>query len=139
MQEKMNERVETWMDVPGLESLFQISNLGRLMRKERTWLCGNGAKRKSPAEICKLQLTSSNKHREQDLHYYCYKFWHEGKVRRISIARAVATAFIPNPENKPCIDHINRNPLDNRVENLRWVTVQENNENRGGKFENGRY
>lgn len=45
------------------------------------------------------------------------------------IHRLVAQAFIPNPKNKPQVDHINRNKIDNRVENLRWVTKSENARN----------
>ena len=43
-----------------------------------------------------------------------------------SIHRAVAELFIPNPENKPWVDHINTDRLDNRAEHLRWVTQKEN-------------
>ena len=46
-----------------------------------------------------------------------------------NIHRLIALHFIPNPENKPCIDHINRIRSDNRIENLRWVTHAENNQN----------
>jgi hypothetical protein len=50
-------------------------------------------------------------------------------IGRFYVHRAVAELYIPNPENKPCIDHINGDRLDNRLENLRWVTYKENNNN----------
>ena len=51
------------------------------------------------------------------------------KRKNTLVHKLVAQAFIPNPENKPYIDHINTNKTDNRVENLRWVTAKENSNN----------
>lgn len=53
-----------------------------------------------------------------------------GRNHRYSLHRLVATHYIPNPDNKPCVDHIDRNNTNNASTNLRWVTPTENNLNR---------
>lgn len=54
------------------------------------------------------------------------KLWKDGEVKTHLVSRLVATAFIPNPENKGYVNHKNGNPLDNSVENLEWTTRSEN-------------
>lgn len=58
--------------------------------------------------------------------------------KQVGAHRLIAEAFIPNPDNKEQVDHINRVRHDNRVENLRWVTRKENGENKvwGGSEKN---
>ena len=53
----------------------------------------------------------------------------DGSIKRYRVHRLVAEAFVPNPDNKPEIDHINTDRSDNRAENLRWATRKENANN----------
>lgn len=61
--------------------------------------------------------------------YQRVTLYKKGQGILFSIHRLVAQAFIPNPNNLPCVDHINTVRDDNRVENLRWVTYEENSNN----------
>ena len=70
------------------------------------------------------------KHYESGKGYLQVGLHKDGKRQQMKIHRLVGNAYIENPDNKPCIDHIDRNPQNNNIENLRWVTTSENNRNR---------
>ena len=59
--------------------------------------------------------------------YLYVDLYKENKSYKRPIHRLIAEAFIPNPENKPTVDHKNGNRLDNSIENLRWATYSEQN------------
>lgn len=94
---------EEWRELEEFPNV-KISNLGRIIKKGKLLKLV-----KNKNGYNKINITDSN---------------HKG--RNIGVHRLVAMAFIPNPEKKPEIDHINTIRDDNRVENLRWVTPLEN-------------
>ena len=61
----------------------------------------------------------------KDTGYYEVQLWKKCKRTHKPIHKLVAEAFIPNPENKPTVNHKNHIRTDNRVENLEWSTIPE--------------
>jgi hypothetical protein len=110
---------EIWKDIVGYEGLYQVSNLGRIKSFARTWICGDrNSKKNKPETISKL-----HHNKQKYLQVWLCK---NGEPKNFRVHRLVAQAFIPNPQNKKTINHINGVKDDNRVENLEWLTIQEN-------------
>jgi hypothetical protein len=58
--------------------------------------------------------------------YVRLNIWDKGKTRSVAVHRLIAETFLPNPEGKAIVNHIDGNPSNNRLENLEWATISEN-------------
>jgi len=106
IMEQLQLEGEIWKDIPNYEGLYQASNLGRI----------KSISRKNHKIKYQEKIWSD---------YMCIAIYKNSKRLYTGVHRLVALAFIPNPENKPTVNHINAIRDDNRVENLEWFTHQE--------------
>ena len=109
---------EIWKDIDGYERMYQVSNMGRVKSLDRIVVTKTNISRLMKGKMLIIVPDTNN--------YMKVLLSKEGKHRIYLVHRLVAQAFIPNPENKTEIDHINTDRTDNRAENLRWVTRREN-------------
>lgn len=109
---------EIWRDVVGYEDTHQVSNLGRVRVKERVINTSTG-KRKYKSKLLSIQTSVEG-----------YKFVIlivNNNRKTAYIHRLIAEAFIPNPDNLPCVNHKDEDKSNNSIENLEWCTVAYNN------------
>lgn len=112
---------EIWKDIKEYEGLYQVSSYGRIRRIEKEITVVTPHKgtftKTYKGRILKPSIRGM---------YYGVDLSKASKIKRKHIHRIVAETFIPNPYNKPEVNHIDGNKLNNNVENLEWVTKSEN-------------
>lgn len=109
---------EIWKEISGYEGYFEVSNLGNFRSKDRVIKYKSNGTRLYPGKFLKTETIVEG--------YQRIVLMKEAIKKRYMCHRLVAQEFVPNPDNKPYVNHINGNKADNRAENLEWVTQSEN-------------
>ena len=109
---------EVWKDITGYEGLYQVSNLSRVKSLDRYKKAKSGKLYIRKGRVLKSIINGSK--------YYQVCLYKNNTQKIILVHRLVAKAFIPNPDNKPQINHIDNNPSNNNISNLEWTTQSEN-------------
>mgnify|MGYP000953607310 CR=1 FL=1 len=119
MKLDINTQNETWKDIKGYEGIYQVSNMGRVKSLERVTIRKDGSKLPVKERILKPQ---------KGLDYLRVPLCNNsGKGKMFYVHRLVCEAFHENPNNKPCVNHIDENKANNTASNLEWCTYEENN------------
>lgn len=118
-----------WKDIEGYEGLYKISNSGDVLSVKR-YKNNHNALQLVNEKLKTTHISNSG--------YYYVILWKDNKSYMVSIHRLVAKHFIPNPENKPQVNHIDGDKSNNCVNNLEWVTCVENMEHaiKNGLYDN---
>lgn len=114
----MDKQEEIWRPVKGYEGFYEVSNRGRVRSVGRWITDKNGIRRFRKGKILNPVRTKVG--------YLHVLLCRDGKPRWFFVHRLVAMAFIPNPEHKPEVNHLNEQKDMNFAENLSWATAKEN-------------
>jgi hypothetical protein len=118
IQRSFTGNCEEFRDIPGWEGYYQVSNLGTVRSIPRTVVSRTGKVYNRKGKVMSQHYSKDG--------YKVVDVTKEGRNRTLGVHRAMALAFISNPNNKPMVNHINAKRDDNRLDNLEWCTNAEN-------------
>lgn len=124
----MNESygAEHWLPVAGFEGLYEVSDCGRVKSLDRIVALSNHPKLKQRTMRGRLLFQKTNTPAGAGYKRKQVSLWRENREFTMNVARLVAEAFLPNPDQKPFVLHLNDDATDNRLENLQWGDHAEN-------------